>query len=352
VTGKPGRPREWTAEEDALLKDLYLEGRSTAYLADRFGTTIENVRQRLSRMGVRRTAAAHQEGPAASASRAVRPRPGEDLAAYLQALSGRQAGPGVEGPRSVSEEIARAYLEDPVRFIDDFAPFRLLPYQEAMVREVHARPYVALICSRQVGKSAIASYYATWYAYTHPGSTILIIAAVERQAALDLEMIRTFVLGSPLLSTSLLEISQTFVRLSTNAKVYSLPAGAEGATIRGFAADVVLLDEAARIPEEVYNAVLPMISTKRDAKLVLATTPRGMSGFVWNATRSPIWKVVTVKATDSSLISAEYLEEMKRTMPEDAFRMEFLAEFVDESTSAFPFALLDAAEDPELEMET
>ena len=344
----------WTSEAKKLARDHYLEGRSPEWIAQELGSTPAAVKMALSRWGVRRGPAASREGPRASAARALGAGGDDtkDLAGYLQALSGRRAGVDVEAPRSVSEEIARSYLEDPVRFIDDFAPFRLLPYQEAMVREVHARPYVALICSRQVGKSAVASYYATWYAYTHPGSVILIIAAVERQAAIDLEMIRTFILGSPLLSTSLLEISQTFVRLSTNARVYSLPAGAEGATIRGFAADVVLLDEAARIPEDVYSAVLPMISTKRDAKLVLATTPRGMSGFVWNATRSPIWKVVTIKATDSSLISPGYLEEMRRTMPEDAFRMEFLAEFVDESTSAFPFALLDAAEDPMIEMET
>jgi hypothetical protein len=341
----------WTALKDEVLKRMWGDPAiSIETIATELDVTPAAAKMRASRLGLKRpTIAEMREAPP---KRAVRSRPEEDLAGYLQALSGRQARADVEAPRSVSEEIARAYLEDPVRFINDFAPFRLLPYQEAMVREVHALPYVALICSRQVGKSVCASYYATWYAYTHPGAVILIIAAVERQAALDLEMIRTFVLGSPLLSTSLLEISQTFVRLSTNAKVYSLPAGAEGATIRGFAADVVLLDEAARIPEDVYNAVLPMISTKRAAKLVLATTPRGMSGFVWNATRSPIWKVVTVKATDSALISAEYLEEMRRTMPEDAFRMEFLAEFVDEATSAFPFALLDAAEDPSLEMET
>ncbi len=68
MTGKTGRPREWTAEGDALLRDLYLEGKSTAYLADRFDTSIVNVRQRLSRLGVRRpstTAGSSGLGPRA-----------------------------------------------------------------------------------------------------------------------------------------------------------------------------------------------------------------------------------------------------------------------------------------------
>src|SRR5438552_14898100 len=58
--GQGGRPRAWAASDDALLRDLYLEGKSTAYLADRFSTSIENVRQRLSRMDVRRPEQARQ----------------------------------------------------------------------------------------------------------------------------------------------------------------------------------------------------------------------------------------------------------------------------------------------------
>lgn len=85
---------------------------------------------------------------------------------------------------------------------------------------------------------------------------------------------------------------------------------------------------------------------------ILATTPRGKLGFCWPATQNPIWKIVKVVATDSPLISANYLDSMKKTMPNEAFRMELLAEWVDESISAFPYALLDAAEDSSLVMET
>ncbi len=163
---------EWSLEKRKLIIDHYLAGRSPEWIAGEMESTKGAIKMALSRWGVRRGPAASQEGPRASAARAIEAGGDDtkDLAGYLQALSGRQAGVDVEAPRSVSKEIARAYLDDPVRFIDDFAPFRLLPYQEAMVREVHARPYVALICSRQVGKSAVASYYATRKAPRSAGS--------------------------------------------------------------------------------------------------------------------------------------------------------------------------------------
>ena len=85
MTGKPGRPREWTAQEDALLRDLYLEGKSTAYLADRFDTSRDNIRQRLSRLGVRRPSTLagsggpprprREEGGLAARVASPRPRP-------------------------------------------------------------------------------------------------------------------------------------------------------------------------------------------------------------------------------------------------------------------------------------
>jgi terminase large subunit-like protein len=277
--------------------------------------------------------------------------PEEDLAVRFARVRGIAPQVSVSA-QDISDDDVRTWLADPVAFIRDLAPLTLLPYQEDMVRAIDGSPYVVLLCARQIGKSTVASYYATWHAFTHPSAIALIIAAVERQAALDLEMVRAFVLGRPALAASLVELSQTSVRLSNGSRIYSLPAGAEGSTIRGFAADVVVMDEASRIPEEVFTAVLPMIATKAAPRFVLVSTPRGRLGFLYQATRNPLWKVVRFTAEDSPLIAPGYLERMRATLSEESYAMEFRAEFIDEATSAFPFALLDDAEDPDLVMET
>src|SRR5436309_1208629 len=87
----------------------------------------------------------------------------------------------------------------------------------------------------------LLSQYATWFAFAQPGATILLIGAMERLAANDFEFVRSFIQGNPLLAPSLVEFSQTFIRLTNNAKLYCLPAGDRGDTIRGFHADLILL---------------------------------------------------------------------------------------------------------------
>src|SRR5947209_5906130 len=111
---------EWSLEERKLIIDHYLAGRSPEWIAGEMESTKGAIKMALSRWGIHRGPAASQEGPRASASRAlgVGGDDTKDLAGYLQALSGRRAGVDVEAPRSVSEEIARSYLEDPARFID------------------------------------------------------------------------------------------------------------------------------------------------------------------------------------------------------------------------------------------
>ncbi len=334
------------------MEDMYTSGRSLAFIADRLKRTPGAVRMQLSRQSVTRPAPEKASG---SVERAL--GKGEedlDLITLLQRVSGREDLGGHEGDPDVTEELARSYLQDPVAFINDFARFTLLPYQERMVRAVHEAAYVVLLCARQIGKSTVASYYALWHALTHPGSVVLLIGGAERQARLDMDMIRDLVMSHPILARCIKDLSQTFIRLKppNNARIYVLPAGQEGATIRGYAADIVLVDEAALVSEAVFAAILPMIATKQNPKFILASTPRGRLGFLYDATRNPLWKVVRFTATDSSLITEDYLDRMRRILSEEAFRMEFGAEFIDEATSAFPFALLDAAEDPDLIMET
>jgi hypothetical protein len=348
VTRKKRPPKPWTDHEKTLIRDSYMAGRSVEWIAQEFGSTKGAVKVLLHRIGVKR--------PSGKASltnppgKALGKRGG--LAALFQALSGRLGREVRSGPLEPTEDAARVWLEDPAAWIDAFAPFKLLPYQRDMIATVHGNPHSVLLCARQVGKSTIASYYATWWAYTHPGAVVLIVAAVERQSTLDLEMVRGLVQGHPALAESVVELTQTFVRLENGGRLYSLPAGTEGNTIRGFSADLILLDEAARVPEEVFAALLPMVATKPDAKIVLASTPRGRLGFFFECTRNPAWRVFRVMAEDSPLVDKAYLEKMERSLAEDIYRMEFRAEFIDEATSAFPYALLDAAEDPTLEMDT
>ena len=336
---------KWDALDIALLETMIHQGKSSKEIAEALGegVTPEVVRQQAHRRGFKRPTVLQRAGKAV--------RDPDDLATLLKAYAPSIEERAQDAPLLLQERLA-AYAGDPLAFLADFAPLKLLPYQEAMVRAIHDHPYTLLLCGRGVGKSTLASWYAVWYAFSHPGATILLIGSIERQAAIDFEFCRSFIQSNPLLSSSLVEFSQSFIRLTNNAKLYCLPAGDRGDTIRGFHADLILLDEAARCGEEVFAAVLPMLGAMVNPRFVMCTTPRGMQGFVFNASTNPLWHTLRIRASESSLLTPAYLEDMKRTMPHELYEMEFEANFIDESTSAFPFSLLDEAEDPDLECDT
>jgi hypothetical protein len=139
------------------------------------------------------------------------------------------------------------------------------------------------------------------------------------------------------------------VVFDNKARLVGLPANET--TIRGFSkVSLLLVDEAARVKEELYRAVSPMLAVSRGA-LWLMSTPFGSRGYFWEAwTRGgPEWDRVRGPATECSRIQADHLEEARRTMGERYFRQEYLCEFEDSVCQVFDRELIERAFTDEFE---
>jgi hypothetical protein len=100
-------------------------------------------------------------------------------------------------------------------------------------------------------------------------------------------------------------------------------------TIRGFSAvSLLLIDEAARVPDDTYKAVRPMLAVG-SGDLWLMSTPNGKRGFFYEAwTRGgPQWQRTTVPATECPRIPPAFLEEERATLGQRCFAQEYLCEF-------------------------
>jgi hypothetical protein len=92
----------------------------------------------------------------------------------------------------------------------------------------------------------------------------------------------------------------------------------------------MVVDEAAEVSDAQYYAVQPMLATT-DGDLWLMSTPEAAQGFfyeVW-AHGGPDWERVMVKATECPRITATFLENARREMPDARFRRDYLCEFTD-----------------------
>jgi hypothetical protein len=201
-----------------------------------------------------------------------------------------------------------------------------------------------LNCSRQWGKSTVTAAKAVHRAYTRPESVILVASPSERQSGEFLRkaaaMVRKLGIrrrGDGDNATSLL--------LPNGSRIVGLP-GTE-ATVRGFSAvSLILIDEAARVQDEMYSALRPMLAVG-DGDLWLMSTPCGQRGFFYEAWKDggEEWMRISVPATECSRITSDFLSKERRTTDSAMFSQEYMCQFTADGTEVFDRQLIDDAFD-------
>jgi hypothetical protein len=205
---------------------------------------------------------------------------------------------------------------------------------------------VIVNCSRQWGKSTVTAVKAVHTAHSQPGSLTVVVSPSGRQSAEFVRKAGGFLrkLGIRPKGDGDNEIS---LALPKGSRIVGLP-GTEG-TVRGFAATLLVIDEAARVSEEQYRAVTPMLAVQ-NGDLWLLSTPRGKRGFFWEvwSKGGPQWRKVSVPATVCARISEEFLAGERESMGERYFGQEYLCEFVDVENALFDREVVMEARDGEV----
>ena len=243
-------------------------------------------------------------------------------------------------------------MENPVLFAEKILKFRPLPYQKEILLDGSKR--IVLRMCRQSGKSTTLAIKVLWYAVTHPNSTCLILAPSRRQSSLMMDKIHSFISSmEPEIRRSLFKkLMREKVYLRNGSVIVSLPCAEH--RLRGFTANLVVLDEVAFFRDDetvIYSIIYPMLSTT-DGQLIMSSTPWGTDNVFYRVCFDPGFSkhVVTWREpVKYGLMKREFIEEMKLRIPEERFRMEFEAEFVEETDSFLPKSLLVKAIDSELE---
>lgn len=203
------------------------------------------------------------------------------------------------------------------------------PWQAKALRSRHPRQLYN--CCRQSGKSTVASIKAVDQATTVPASVVLIVSAGLRQSLEVAAKVRHLWSSLALVKTG---DNQTVLTAENGSRVISLPASE--ATVRGFAADLLILDEAARIDDEMYAAVRPMLAVT-GGRLVGMSTPFGQRGWWYDAWENggPSWERYEVPASQVTRISPEFLREERASLGSWMFSQEYECQFVSTDAQIF-----------------
>ncbi len=194
---------------------------------------------------------------------------------------------------------------------------------------------------RQVGKSTVISQKAGEYAITHKDKTILVVAAVERQALLLFEKILSYIYDNykSYIKKGKDRPTKHKICLNNGCVIHCLPTGMSGYGIRGFTVDLLIADEAAFIPEDVWTAVTPMLAITR-GDIILLSTPFGKGGYFYRCFSDKNFKHFHVSSEDCPRKNQEFLDRERERMTKVQYAQEYLGEFVNDLLQFFPDDLI------------
>ena len=192
---------------------------------------------------------------------------------------------------------------------------------------------ICLRSGRQVGKSTIISIKAAEEALKKPNQLILIAACVLDQAELIFRKTREYIEAR--YKTQIVgRVTLHFLELKNGSKILCRAIGDTGEGIRGYTANIIIIDEAAFVNERVWSAITPIISVSH-GKMILLSTPHGRKGYYYNCFSDKDYTSFHVSALDCPRHTKEFLDKAEARMTKVEFATEYLGEFIDELREYF-----------------
>ena len=236
------------------------------------------------------------------------------------------------------------YALDPVAFASELLGMELDPWQADVLAGEGRRDL--LCCSRQSGKSTTAAILGLHQALYRPNSLCLLVSPSLRQSSELFRAVMTLRERLPN-APELTEDNRLSMAVRGGGRVVSLPSSES--TIRGYSgATLLVIDEAARVPDPLYHAVTPMLATTA-GRLIGMSTPFGRRGWYAEAWHDqPDWQKTRITVYDVPRITREWIQEQRRIMPAWWFEQEFECQFKESEDAVFRHEHVMAALDPDV----
>ena len=227
-----------------------------------------------------------------------------------------------------------------VNLDEGFVPFEMYPFQRKMVKTFHKNRFSICKIPRQSGKSTTVCSYILWYALFNPTVNCAILAnkgALARDLLAKIHM--SYEALPKWMQLGIKEWNKGSIVLENDSRI--IASATSSSAVRGGSYNLVFLDEFAFVPfnlaEEFFRSVYPTITSGKNTKVMVVSTPNGMNHFykMWvdaeekRSTYAPI----EVQWNDIPGRGVKFREETIKNTSEEQWRQEFECEFLGSSNT-------------------
>jgi Terminase large subunit, T4likevirus-type, N-terminal len=232
-----------------------------------------------------------------------------------------------------------AYRLDPALWVRTILGVKPQKWQEDLLRAPRGASILALT-ARQCGKTTTAAWGMAHAALFVPGSLSVVACPAQRQSAEAVRRVRDAVIKAG----GKLEADNVYgLELTNGSRVLALPGSDD--SIRGLTVDAwIVVDEAARLSNDLIAALRPMRARRPDARFAMLSTAWSRTDPFWTAWASDDQSWIRLKATaDTVQYDAGFLEKERRALGEDGFKREYLGIPCGGQASPFTWELYERA---------
>ena len=177
------------------------------------------------------------------------------------------------------------FMENYVRIVsldEGLIPFKMYDFQKKIVRTIHDNRFTISKLPRQSGKSTTTISYLLHYALFNPNSNVAILANKSQTARDILGRLQLAYENLPRwLQQGVINWNKGNIELENKSTIVA--AATSSSAIRGGSFNIIFLDEFAFVPANIaemfFSSVYPTISSGKNTKMIIVSTPHGINMF-------------------------------------------------------------------------
>jgi len=235
--------------------------------------------------------------------------------------------------------------KDPIYFMENYVqvvsldeglvPFKMYGFQKKIVKTIHKNRFTICKLPRQSGKSTTTISYLLHYALFNPNSNIALLANKSSTARDILGRLQLAYENLPKwLQQGIINWNKGNIELENKSTIVA--AATSSSAIRGGSYNIIFLDEFAFVPaniaESFFSSVYPTISSGKNTKMIIVSTPHGMNMYykLWTDAINKQNDYVPIEVHWSEVPGRdeEWKETTIRNTSAEQFQQEFECEFL------------------------